>query len=120
MQRQARDGLEGFCADMSDAGTKTVVSGPVVTYEVQAVAGALAGRQVLTGVSVDELAGWPAAPPHWIHLPTEVKFAASNVDGGPTLPGWQRHSRQIGDWDMSRHPAQVWLAHVRSVLSAAV
>ena len=100
-------------------GVVTAVRGPVVTFEVLAVAGALAGRLVLTGVGVDELAGWPAVPPHWIHLPAEVKFAASNVDGANTLPGWQRHSRQIGNWDMTGHPGQLWLAHVRSVVSMA-
>jgi len=118
-ERPVRDGVEGFRADLEDLGTVTDVNGTVVTYEVLAVAGALAGRLVLTAVGVDELGGWPAVQPHWIHLPAEVKFAASNVDGSSTLPGWQRHSRQIGIWDMSGHPGQAWLAYVRSVVSMA-
>jgi hypothetical protein len=118
-ERPVRDGIEGFRADLDDLGTVTDVRRTVVTFEVLAVAGALAGRLVLTGVGVDELGGWPAVPPHWIHLPAEVKFAASNVDASNTLPGWQRHSRQIGTWDMSTHPGQAWLAHVRAVVSMA-
>jgi hypothetical protein len=118
-RQEPRDGVDGFIADLTRQNLAPVVSGTVVTYELVPVAGALAGQSVTTGVGVDELQSWPAAPPHWIHLPTDVAFARTHVDYTDVLPGWQRHSRDIGTWDMSRPPVLTWLAHVRGVLGEA-
>lgn len=114
------DGVRGFVADLAAYGTTATVEGPSVVYGVIAPAGAHVGALVPTAVSVSELGGWPAVPPHWVHFPDHVQFASTNSDRHDALPGWQRHSRDIQRWDMSTHPGQAWLAHVRSVLMRAV
>lgn len=113
-------GLEGFVADLAGEGLEATVEGGVVTYEVVSVGGPWSGQQTATGVSVEELQGWPLAPPHWIHLPEAVAFASTNADRTGTLPGYARHSRDIGQWDLSRRPILSWLAHVRAVVGQAV
>ena len=67
-----------------------------------------------------ELAAWPAVPPHWVHLPTDITFARTDADMNGCLPGWTRHSRQIASWGDATEPAQAWLAHVRGVLAWAI
>lgn len=114
------DGVSGFVAALEQAGAAPELRGGVVAYQVTPVTGALAGQTVETGVGADELRAWPAAPPHWIHLPIEINFARTNTDQSSTLPGWRRHSRQPGPWNGSRPPALTWLAHVRAVLGEAV
>jgi hypothetical protein len=112
-------GVEAFAAALEEVGAGPVVVSTLVTYTVTPVTGALAGCPVRTGVSVDEVAPWPAAPPHWIHLPAEVKFASTNVGGSP-MSGWVSHSRDIKGWGTARVPVAAWLAHVRGVLGGAV
>lgn len=118
-QNEIRDGVEGFIADLADYGVTARSENNVVVYEIEAAAGARAGQLVLTGVGVDELQSWPAASPHWLHFPDEVKFPVMNVDGGQTLPGWIRHSWDNGFWTMSNHPAGAWLSWVRAVIGKA-
>lgn len=115
----AATGVEAFAAALEEFGTEPVVVSTLVTYTVTPVTGALAGRPVRTGVSVDEVVPWPSAPPHWIHLPAEVKFASTNAGGSP-IPGWVSHSRDIKGWGTARAPVVAWLAHVRGVLGGAV
>lgn len=91
----------------------------VVIYRVVPATGPLVGQDIPTGVSVDELQGWPAVPPHWIHLVQKVQFASTNIDLQGALEGWQCHSRDIGQWDMSRRPILNWISHVRGVLGHA-
>jgi hypothetical protein len=112
-----RDGMPGFIADLADYGVSAVADGPLVRYEMTAPGGALSGQQVPTAVSAGELQSWPAAPPHWIHLPDSVRFSQTNADQQEVMPGWLRHSRDIGQWSSAGHPGQRWLAHVRRVLS---
>lgn len=112
-------GVEAFVAALDEFGAEPVVMSTLVTYAVTPVVGALAGRTVRTGVSVEEVAPWPASPPHWIHLPLEVKFAATNTGGSPR-PGWVAHSRDIKGWGTAQTPVAAWLAHVRGVLGGAV
>jgi hypothetical protein len=104
---------------LKEFGTDSLVQSALVTYTVIPVTGALAGRVVRTGVSVEEAAPWPAAPPHWIHLPANVTFATTNAGGSP-LPGWTAHSRDIPAWGAARVPIAAWLAHVRGVLGGAI
>lgn len=107
-------------ADLAAVGIEATLEHGVVRYQVVATSGALVGESVDTGVGVSELQGWPAVPPHWLHFPTAVQFATTNADQTEVLPGWQRHSRDIGPWDMSRPPIQSWLAYVRGVVAAAI
>jgi hypothetical protein len=116
---EVRDGVDGFIADLRDFGIEATLEAGVVTYEVEAIAGARAGQRVRTGVGVDELQSWPAASPHWLHFPVEVLFPAMNVDAGATLPGWVRHSWDNSFWTMTVHPAQAWLAWIRAVIGKA-
>ncbi len=112
-------GVGAFVAALEEFGAEPVVMSALVTYAVTPVAGALAGRAVRTGVSVDEVAPWPATPPHWIHLPAEVTFATTNAGGSP-MAGWVSHSRDIPAWGTAQVPVAAWLAHVRGVLGGAV
>ncbi|MCO7238192.1 MULTISPECIES: hypothetical protein [unclassified Aeromicrobium] len=114
------DGADGFVADLHREGLRPERDGDVVYYDLVPVAGAFAGQTVRTGVTVAELAGWPAAPPHWVHLKDDVEFAATNADGQYCPPGWRRHSRDTGQWDTDRPAIHVWLAHVRGVLGEAL
>lgn len=114
--RPPRDGVVGFIADLADCGIDAVVDGPVVRYCLVPIEGALAGTAVTTAVGVAELASWPAAAPHWVHLPPGIAFAHTYTQAQDSLPGWLCHSRNIGTWTAEGHPGQKWLAHVRSVL----
>lgn len=117
MERPTRDGVDGFIADLADFGVEATVDGPVVRYAVVPLDGGLAGSAVPTAVGVDELASWPAAAPHWVHVPPTVTFGHTYSQPQATLPGWVCHSRNIGTWTADGHPGQKWLAHVRTVLS---
>lgn len=110
-----------FIADMAAAGAPVTVDGPRLMYEVTAVAGPYAASPVPTGVSASEVGNWPLVPPHWMHLQAEVMFppGETNMDAGDARPGWLRHSRDLGAWDMTVPPALAWLRHVRGVVSAA-
>lgn len=114
-----RVGVDGFIADLADLGVDAHVDGNVVLYIVDAFGGALAGRTVPTGVSAGEVSAWPAAPPHWIHLPDSVRFASTNADKADCLDGWTRHSRSL-DWNPTIPPIQMWLAHVRGLVATAI
>jgi len=112
-------GVEAFVAALEEFGAEPVVESALVIYTIIPVTGALVGRAVRTGVSVDEVAPWPTAPPHWIHLPSDVAFAATNAGGSP-MDGWASHSRDILAWGTAQVPVAAWLAHVRGVLGGAV
>lgn len=116
---QVGRGVNGFVADLAAEEIEAIVDGGVVVYALAPVHGRLAGTTLLTGVSADELVNWPLTPPHWIHLPETVTFESTNPDYNGALPGWVRHSRDIGSWDLSRRPILSWLAHVRGVLGTA-
>src|SRR5206468_67593 len=100
---------------LRECGLEPVIRDGVVTFAVEPVDGALAGRLVEAGVSTDELSAWPAVPPHWVHLPSEVRFARSNTQPSE-LPGWTKHSRGTNGWGDAIHPAQAYVAHVRAVV----
>ncbi len=112
--------VAAFIADLADQGIHAEVHGPVVVYSVLAVAGALAGAEVPTAVSMSELTGWPAVPPHWLHFQSSVRFATTNTDANECLDSWLRHSRDIGIWCTDRPPIVNWLAHVRGAIRDAV
>ncbi|MEV4689067.1 hypothetical protein [Microbacterium sp. LWH3-1.2] len=105
---------------MTAAGAPAWADGARILYNVVAVGGALAGDKVTTGVSLAEVHSWPMVPPHWIHLPASVAFAATNVDSTDCPPGWVRHSREFSFTDMATAPALAWLRHVRGFISIAI
>jgi len=112
-------GVAGFIFGMSQCGVVCEQTGTVVTFAVEACTGPLAGQPVQTGVGVEELAMWPAVPPHWVHLPATITLTPTNPNYDGTLPGWVRHSRQIVAWGDATEPAQAWLGHIRGVLTQA-
>ncbi|OFV78581.1 hypothetical protein [Rhodococcus erythropolis] len=112
--------VQRFIDDMTAVGAPARLDGPRILYEVKAVAGALAGQTVTTGVSISEVQSWPLAPPHWIHLPESVTFTQTNLDDTDCPPGWKRHSREYNYTDMSVPPALAWLRHVRGLISIAI
>jgi hypothetical protein len=111
-------GIDGFIAGLRRCGLEPIVEAGVVTFIVEPLTGAHAGTPVPTGVGTDELSGWPAIPPHWVHVPSTVAFARSNTQTSP-ISGWLKHSRQIGGWGDAAEPAQAWISHVRAVLGEA-
>jgi hypothetical protein len=110
--------VDGFIAGLAECGVTAIVQHAVVTFPVTPVAGAHAGLEVEAGVGTDELGGWSAVPPHWIHLPDAVQFAVTNT-GPSTIPGWIKHSRGTNNWGDAAHAAQAYLAHVRAVIGEA-
>ncbi|MGH3244746.1 MAG: hypothetical protein ACRDOI_00810 [Trebonia sp.] len=111
-------GVDTFIAGLRACGVDATVNGDVVVFTV--VAAARSGPLTTpTGVAVSELPAWPAIPPHWVHLPAAVQFAATNASATETRPGWVRHSREIKGWGDAEEPAQAWLAHLRRVLRDA-
>ncbi len=112
-------GLEGFLASLRCCGVVATVDAGVVASAGELTAGARSGTAVPTGVGVDELATWPAVPPHWVHFPDDVRFTASNMQAS-SKPGWKKHSRNIQRWGNAAEPAQAWLAHVRAIAGEAI
>ncbi len=110
-------GVQGFLADMTRLGFDPEVEANLVVYRLIPVDGSLAGTEIETGVSVDELGSWPQVPPHWVHLPGSVSFPGANSQGSPKS-GWLMHSRDLRGWGDSP-PAVCWSSHVRGVLSEA-
>lgn len=119
IQAVSTTGVEAFVAALEAFGAEPVIESALVTYAVTPVSGAMAGRVVRTGVNLDEVAPWPTAPPHWIHLPASLAFALTNAGGSPK-DGWVSHSRDIPAWGTAQLPAAAWLAHVRGVLGSAI
>jgi hypothetical protein len=119
-QPQIGAATQRFMDDMAAAGAPARLEGSRLMYETVAIGGALAGQRVRTGVSLSEVQSWPLAPPHWIHLPDNVEFAATNADQVDCPPGWRRHSRDFSFADMSMPPALAWLRHVRGFVSLAI
>lgn len=120
MSEAEEKAVAAFIADLAQQGVHAEIQGPAVVYSVVAVAGGLVGQTIPTAVSTSELTGWPAVPPHWIHFPDHVCFAHTNADMTECLPGWRRHSREIGTWASTQPPIIRWLAHVRGVIAAAL
>ncbi|WP_280395639.1 hypothetical protein [Nocardia brasiliensis] len=112
-------GIDAFLASLNDFGADPEVEAALVIYTVVPVTGVLGGAAVRSGVGVEEVAPWPAAPPHWIHLSADITLRTSNIGGSPK-PGWVAHSRDIQNWGAAAVPIGAWLAHVRGVLGTAV
>lgn len=111
-------GIDGFIAGLRRCGQEPTIEAGVVTFTVVPLTGAHAGISVATGVGTEELSGWPAIPPHWVHLPADVAFTRSNTQAS-SISGWLKHSRQIAGWGNAAEPAQAWIAHVRTVVGEA-
>jgi hypothetical protein len=112
-------GLDGFVAALRRYGLEPLIEADVVTFEIEPINGAHAGRPLATGVSVEELVSWPAVPPHWVHFPCEVTFSHSNTQPS-SRAGLTKHSRQISRWGNAAEPVHAWLAHARGVAGEAV
>lgn len=108
-------GETAFLAGLRRCGCAPDKRNGVVVFTVVPVGGCHAGQLIETGVCIDELAAWPSAPPHWVHLPVSTIIGHTNTQPSPIL-GWLMHSRNITSWGNAEEPAQAWLAHVRAVL----
>jgi hypothetical protein len=111
-------GPDGFTAGLSTYGAAPAAVDRHIVYNVDVVEGRFAGQTVETAVAIDELARWPLVPPHWIYLPNNVSFAATNTQPC-SMPGWLGHSRQIIGWGNDPDPIAGWVAHVRGVIGEA-
>jgi hypothetical protein len=118
MSTTSDTGIDGFIAGLRRCGQEPTIEAGVVTFTVEPLSGAHACKSVATGVGTEELSGWPAIPPHWVHLPANITFARSNTQASP-IAGWLKHSRQIAAWGNAAEPAQAWISHVRAVLGEA-
>lgn len=108
-------GVEGFVEGLKRCGCDPEERNDVIVFNVVPAGGARAGRAVETGVGLDELSGWPMAPPHWLHFPASINIANTNSKPSP-IPNWLKHSRKADAWGNAEEPAQAWIAHVRAVL----
>jgi hypothetical protein len=115
----ASTGVQGYVDQMNAAGHPSRVVGAVVVTPVEAVGGAHHGKTIEVGVNTNELTNWPATPPHWIHLPSQIGFPRTNANSQETLPGYLRHSRQPHNWGEEPDPIRAIIAHLRFVLHEA-
>ena len=113
------EGLDGFLAGLKRCGCTPEIREGVVVFTIVPIGGSRAEVVTETGVAVDELGMWPAAPPHWVNLPGDVRFERTNTQPSP-IPDWLKHSRQPQNWGNTQEPAQAWIAHVRGMLEEAV
>ena len=94
--------MQAFIDDMAKLGLAPEEEAGLVICRVTPVGGAHAGTAVAVGVAVEELASWPQAPPHWIHLPSEIEFARTNSRAisqarlAATQPQLRRLGRRAG------------------------
>ena len=110
--------MQAFVDDMARLGLAPAEESGLVICHLAPVGGARAGSVVEVGVAIEEVANWPQAPPHWIHLPADIKFARTNSEPSPK-PGWRKHSRNSAGWGDA--PAAVcWAAHLQAVLDEAI
>ena len=107
--------VQAFVDSMAKLGLSPVVEAELVICRITPAAGGRAGSAVEVGAAVDELGGWPQVPPHWIHLPVDVKFTNTNSERS-TKAGWLRHSRNSSGWG-DAPPEVCWTAHLQAVLS---
>lgn len=108
-------GEERFLAGLERCGCTWRRQDGVVLFPVVPIDGCHAGNSIDSGVAEEELVAWPSAPPHWVHLPSDVVIARTNTRPSP-VSGWLMHSRNIQRWGNAEEPVQAWLAHVRAVL----
>ncbi len=113
-----QSGERGFTDAMAQLCLAPTVEFGLVICCFTPVEGARAGDSIEVGVSVDELAPWPQAPPHWIHLSSDIRFERTNSQPS-SKPGWLMHSRNVAGWG-DAEPAVGWTSHLQAVLSEAI
>ena len=74
-------GVQGFMDDMTRHGFEPTAEAGLVVYRITPIDGVHSGTAVETGVSTDELTPWPQVPPHWIHLPGDVRLLRDQQSG---------------------------------------
>ncbi len=112
------DGAQAFVAGLRVCGCDYQLRDQIVVFLITPVVGTHVGQPIETGVELNELEGWPMAPPHWVHLPSGIAVGPTNSRAS-TIPGWLKHSRNAPGWGNAEEPAQAWLAHIQSVLGVA-
>ena len=112
-----QSGVQGFIVAMAQLGLAPTVEAELIVCCFMPVEGARAGDSVDVGVSIDELAPWPQAPPHWIHLSIDISFLRTNSRLS-SRSGWLMHSRNVTGWGDAK-PAVGWTSHLQAVLSEA-
>ena len=112
------NGLDGLISRLEVLGANPTIEDNVLSFSVKATSGSLAGMEVRSGIALEETAGWPLIPPHWVHFPDFVVFQTTNAQAS-SKAGWLKHSRNIVGWGDANDPVQSWLSHVRAVLMDA-
>lgn len=115
----SEEGPDGFLAGLKRCGCTPEIRNDVVVFAVVPVGGGRAGIPTESGVAVEELKRWPAAPPHWVHLSGEIRFPHTNTQAS-SIAGWLKHSREPRNWGNAPEPAQAWIAHIRGMLEEAL
>lgn len=111
-------GIDGFVAGLGACGIAAETRHGLVLFTLEPVDGPYAGTPLVTGVETSELQRWPAVPPHWIHMPSQLTFPRTNSQPSPETD-LTRHSRQIRDWGADPDPIRAWVSHHRGVLGEA-
>ena len=110
--------MEAFINAMAELGLSPTREAGLVICQITPDGGARADSVIEVGVSKDELTSWPLAPPHWIHLPADIKFTKTNTEPS-SKSGWLKHSRNIPAWG-NAPPATDWEKHLHAVLREAI
>jgi hypothetical protein len=111
-------GSEIFIQGLIEKQVDAVVEGEMVCFEVIPVSGHYAFEAVKCGVALSELAAWPTAPPHWLHMSSAINFERTNTQQS-SVSGWIGHSRPPANWGRDRDPIAGFLSHCRSVVGEA-
>jgi hypothetical protein len=119
MDAVAGTGIDAFIGGVEAQQIPVDRRDALLIYRLVPLTGAAATLEVETGIEIGELAGWPAVPPHWVHVPNSLQLAGGGQQPS-TLDGWSRYSRpHPGRLDASAAPAREWIAHVRALLGTA-
>lgn len=110
---------ERFIADLASLGVRVEVEENLVVFEVAISGGPLDGTTTEVAVEAKELGGWPLVHPHWLHLPSKLRFQTTNARPSTKL-GWTRHSRAQATPSSTKRSGADWLAHVRGILREAM
>jgi hypothetical protein len=111
-------GPDEFETSLSSLGRRTERRGGIVVVQVDVPLGPAAGT--LVDVGTDPPSDYPRVPPHWVHLPDRFELPGGGRTASELGPGWSKWSRQHPRWRGEQGAANQWLAHVRSLIAAAI
>lgn len=110
-------GIDRFIAGVTALGLKCELRGALVIVTIDDVAPP--GREGEHVVAADPPPNFPAAAPHWLHLPRELTLPEGGPQPSELGSEWLKWSRPHPRWRGGGNPARDWVSHARSLLLMA-